>query len=84
MATEKLDGAVALDLKKRVVVITARPRGLIVQPPVEIAVPIATLKAVLSQVLLIEAQAEDANAVLSGSNATAQNGSAPKGLAISR
>lgn len=77
MATEPLQGAIGVDLRKRIVVVSARPRGLIVQPPVEIAIPIASLKAVMSQVMLAEAQAEDGNAVLPLNDRAQQDGILP-------
>lgn len=84
MAAERLDGAIGIDLQKRIIVISARPRGLIVREPVEVAVPIASLKAVLAQVLVAEAQAEDGRAVVPlDAKAAAQNGIVPN-PAISR
>lgn len=74
MAAERLDGAIGVDMQKRILVITARPRGLIVQAPVEIAVPIASVKAVMSHIMLAEAQAENGNAVMVGDSAASQNG----------
>lgn len=77
MAQEPLNGAIGVDMRKRILVISARPRGLIVQPPVEIAVPIASMKAVMAQILLAEAQAEDGNAVLPLDGRAAQDGIMP-------
>lgn len=77
MATEPLQGAIGVDMRKRILVVSARPRGLIVQPPVEIAIPIATIKAVVAQVLLAEAQAEDGNAVLPLNERAAKDGIMP-------
>lgn len=90
MSAERLDGAIGIDINKRIIVITARPRGMVIQPPVEIAVPIASLKAIMGQVMTMEAQMENGNAVLPlEGNTPGQNGIAPNarvtpGLAIAK